>query len=92
MSDDKPFNKNPAAISETFYVNPLIQFVFKKDALEQRLPPGVIQLLLAYSNEILAEIERETNLIIDAPSQMRELSGISETDPASNGAEVQPCR
>lgn len=71
--------------------NLLIDLVFKPNTLGKRPAPAEIQVLLAYSQEILAEAAREEQRIIDEPSTMRETSVGQSANIYPIDNEVPPC-
>jgi len=72
--------------------NPLIELVFKPDALGKRPAPAEIQFLLSHSHGLLAEAERELQRMIDGHDKMREHEGSSGVHNHDADDEVSPCR
>lgn len=72
--------------------NPLIELAFKPDILGKRPAPAEIQLLLAYSRDLLAEAERELQRTIDGPDVMREHIRDFDVHNPDDGNEVAPCK
>jgi len=71
--------------------NPLIELVFKPDALGKRPAPAEIQFLLSHSHGLLAEAERELQRMIDGSDKMREHGVRSDVHNPDASGEVSPC-
>ena len=94
MSEDWSPDNHCAAVPAEIGsdANPLIELVFKADALGKRPAPAELQLLLSHAHGLLAEAERALHRLIDGPDKMREHGqdlGVRNPDASD---EVSPCR
>jgi hypothetical protein len=89
MSEDWTPEIDSAAVPNA---SPLIELMFKPDALGKRPAPAEIQFLLSHAYGLLAEAERELQRMIDGPDKMREHEGSSGVHNPDADDEVSPCR